>query len=119
MRIERPDAHRVIVHGAGLQGLQRAGAALDMGNAGTAMRLFMGLLAARPFDSTLIGDAVADAPADGARGDAAAARWARASRPTRAGRRCASTAAQPLRAIDYAMPVASAQVKSALLLAAL
>src|SRR6185437_13081584 len=42
--------------GAGLEGLRGGGAALDMGNAGTAMRLFMGLLAPQRFDSTLIGD---------------------------------------------------------------
>ena len=41
----------------GEDGLQAAAAPLDMGNAGTAMRLFMGLLAPQRFASTLIGDA--------------------------------------------------------------
>ena len=45
------------MHGAGARGLSAARAPLDMGNAGTAMRLMMGLLAAEPFESTLIGDA--------------------------------------------------------------
>jgi 3-phosphoshikimate 1-carboxyvinyltransferase len=44
------------VHGRGLRGLQAPEAALDCGNSGTAMRLFMGLLAGQDFDTTLIGD---------------------------------------------------------------
>jgi 3-phosphoshikimate 1-carboxyvinyltransferase len=55
--IERPQPTEVIVRGAGAKGLKGASAALDMGNAGTAIRLFMGLLAGKAFDSTLIGDA--------------------------------------------------------------
>ena len=47
----------VRVHGVGLHGLKAAAHALDMGNAGTAIRLFTGLLAAQAFDSQLIGDA--------------------------------------------------------------
>src|ERR1700761_1411396 len=45
VEIERPEPTRVIVHGAGVGGLHGAAAPLDMGNAGTAMRLSMGLLA--------------------------------------------------------------------------
>jgi 3-phosphoshikimate 1-carboxyvinyltransferase len=45
------------IEGVGLHGLSAPDHALDMGNSGTAMRLFAGLLAAQPFDSTLIGDA--------------------------------------------------------------
>src|ERR1700748_1155833 len=54
--IERPEDQHVIVHGVGVKGLKGAATPLDMGNAGTAMRLFMGLLAPQGFDSTLIGD---------------------------------------------------------------
>ena len=57
VRIEQPGATHVMIHGVGLHGLQAAGRALDMGNAGTAMRLFTGLLSAQRFDSQLIGDA--------------------------------------------------------------
>jgi len=57
VRIERPNESRVHVYGAGRAGLRAASGSLDMGNAGTAMRLFMGLLAGQPFDSTLVGDA--------------------------------------------------------------
>src|SRR6202161_2504777 len=56
VRIERPEEQHVIVHGVGLHGLRGATAPLDMCNAGTAMRLSMGLLAPQSFDSTLIGD---------------------------------------------------------------
>src|SRR5579884_1967924 len=56
VRIERPEPQRVRVSGRGMEGLTAAGKPLDMGNAGTAMRLFMGLLAPQTFDSTLVGD---------------------------------------------------------------
>ncbi len=116
--IERPERERVIVRGGGLEGLKAATRPLDMGNAGTAMRLFMGLLAGRPFDSTLIGDAsLMRRPME------------RVAVPLRQmGARITTEAGRPpvcilggsaLRAIDYQLPVASAQVKSAILLAGL
>jgi 3-phosphoshikimate 1-carboxyvinyltransferase len=116
--IERPAATDVVVHGVGLHGLQGSAAALDMGNAGTAIRLFMGLLAGQAFDSTLVGDAsLMRRPME------------RVATPLRAMGARIDTAGgcppvrihggQRLRAIDYVMPVASAQVKSAVLLAAL
>ncbi|HEY5807540.1 MAG TPA: hypothetical protein VIT67_06210, partial [Povalibacter sp.] len=57
VQIERPGAQDVRVHGVGLRGLKGASHALDMGNAGTAMRLMTGLLSGQSFDSELIGDA--------------------------------------------------------------
>ena len=54
--IARPAPGVVEVQGVGRDGLKGCTQALDMGNAGTTMRLFMGLLAGQPFDSTLIGD---------------------------------------------------------------
>src|ERR1700704_4231310 len=56
VRIERPQEQHVIVHGVGVEGLHASAAPLDMGNAGTAMRLSMGLLAPQGFGSTLVGD---------------------------------------------------------------
>ena len=56
VRIEAPSAGERVVHGVGLHGLRGSDAPLDCGNAGTGMRLLTGLLAAQPFDSTLIGD---------------------------------------------------------------
>ena len=57
VRIETPDAHTRIVHGVGLHGLKASAEALDCGNAGTGMRLLTGLLSAQAFDSVLVGDA--------------------------------------------------------------
>src|ERR1700719_2436391 len=55
--IEQPSPTHVVIHGVGLRGLRDAKRTLDLGNAGTAMRLFTGLLSAQAFDSQLIGDA--------------------------------------------------------------
>jgi 3-phosphoshikimate 1-carboxyvinyltransferase len=118
VRIEAPSAGERIVHGVGVDGLRGTTQALDCGNAGTAMRLLAGLLAAQPFDSTLYGDA------------------SLSKRPMRRvieplvqmGARIDAVDGLPplrihggsaLRGIDYTLPVASAQVKSALLLAGL
>ncbi len=117
--IEGPEAGRVTVHGVGLHGLKPPGAPLDLGNSGTSMRLLAGLLAAQPFDTVLTGDeslnrrpmrrvteplALMGAQVDTSSGGTPPLR-------IHGGRR--------LHGIDYAMPVASAQVKSCLLLAGL
>jgi 3-phosphoshikimate 1-carboxyvinyltransferase len=116
--IERPEDQHVIVHGVGAKGLHGISAPLDMGNAGTAMRLFMGLLAPQGFDSTLIGDeSLMRRPMERA---ATPLRLMGANIETQGGRPPVKIrAAQGLRAIDYTLPVASAQVKSAVLLAGL
>ncbi len=54
--VRRPGPGRVEIDGVGLHGLRACATPLDMGNAGTAMRLFMGLLAPQAFDSVLVGD---------------------------------------------------------------
>ena len=101
----------------GRAGLQ-PGAALDMGNAGTAMRLSMGLLAGQPFASTLIGDAsLMRRPMERV---AAPLRQMGAQITTQDGRPPVRLhGGRVLRGIDYTMPMASAQVKSAILLAGL
>jgi 3-phosphoshikimate 1-carboxyvinyltransferase len=118
VRIERPQPHTVQVSGRGLEGLRAPGATLDMGNAGTAMRLFMGLLAPQAFDSTLIGDeSLMRRPMERVAGPL---RQMGADIRTRDGRPPVEIHGTPtLRAIEYDLPVASAQVKSALLLAGL
>jgi len=118
VRIETPASRVRIVHGAGIDGLRRPDAPLDCGNAGTAMRLLAGMLAGQRFDSTLVGDASLSKRPMG-----------RVIEPlSRMGARIESADGCPplhvagvtrLRAIDYALPIASAQVKSALLLAGL
>src|SRR4029450_4230524 len=57
VRVDHPGPRTVVVHGAGMHGLAGPKASLDMGNSGTAMRLFCGLLAGQRFDSELIGGA--------------------------------------------------------------
>lgn len=118
VQIERPAPQRVIVHGVGRDGLRAPAAPLDMGNAGTAMRLSMGLLAGQAFDATLVGDAsLSRRPME------------RAAGPLRQmGARIDTTDGRPpvrvhggrsLHGIDYHLAVPSAQVKSAILLAGL
>ncbi|HWS11427.1 MAG TPA: 3-phosphoshikimate 1-carboxyvinyltransferase [Rhodocyclaceae bacterium] len=119
VRIEGPQQGRVTVHGVGMRGLQPPRSVLDCGNSGTSMRLLTGLLAGQGFEARLDGDAslrkrpmkrvAAPLGLMGARIDTA-----EEGRPPLAVR-----PAQRLAGIDYAMPVASAQVKSALLLAGL
>jgi 3-phosphoshikimate 1-carboxyvinyltransferase len=118
VRIQQVSATKVLIHGVGMHGLRAAGRALDMGNAGTAMRLFTGLLSAQKFDSQLIGDAsLMKRPME------------RVAKPLRAMGADVRTrngtppvdivGVEALRGIDYQMKMASAQVKSAILLAAL
>jgi len=116
--MNQSDATTVHIEGVGLHGLTAPSASLDMGNSGTAMRLFTGLLSGQAFDSELIGDAsLMQRPME------------RVATPLRLmGAEIATNAGRPplkiiggrsLTGIEYAMPVASAQVKSAILLAGL
>ena len=118
VRIERPEEEHVFVHGVGPDGLRPAAAALDMGNAGTAIRLFMGLLAPQRFNSTLIGDeSLMRRPMERVAGPL---RMMGANIQTHDGKPPVEIHASPgMRAIEYTLPVASAQVKSAILLAGL
>jgi 3-phosphoshikimate 1-carboxyvinyltransferase len=113
-----------LVEGRGFSGLCEAQAALDCGNSGTTMRLFCGLLAGRPFETTLTGD-----PSLSRRPMGRVAKPLRLMGARIEGR---SDAARPegllppltitggnLHGITYALPVASAQLKSALVLAGL
>src|SRR5205823_5466654 len=116
--IERPAETEVVVHGVGAHGLAPSPAPLDMGNAGTAMRLMMGLLAPQRFDSTLIGDeSLMRRPMERV---AVPLQMMGARIHTHQGRPPVEIRGTPhLRAIHYRLPVASAQVKSAILLAGL
>jgi 3-phosphoshikimate 1-carboxyvinyltransferase len=118
VRIDQTAATDVVVHGVGMRGLKSAGKPLDMGNAGTAMRLFTGLLSAQAFGSQLVGDeSLMKRPmervAKPLRAMGADVRTRNGTPPVDIG------GERQLRGIDYAMPMASAQVKSAILLAAL
>lgn len=113
------------VRGVGIDGLRAPIEALDCGNSGTTMRLLCGLLAAQPFAATLVGDAslsrrpmkrvieplarmgaTVTGGLGGPEGDIYPPLRVAPNRG-------------PLQGIDYRMPVASAQVKSAVLLAGL
>jgi 3-phosphoshikimate 1-carboxyvinyltransferase len=118
VHIERPQETEVIVHGVGAHGLTASAQPLDMGNAGTAMRLFTGLLAPQRFNSTLVGDAsLMRRPMHRVVVPLA---MMGAQIRTHDGRPPVEIRGTPhLRAIHYSLPVASAQVKSAVLLAGL
>jgi 3-phosphoshikimate 1-carboxyvinyltransferase len=118
VRIEAPSEGVRVVHGVGLHGLRAPSGPLDCGNAGTAMRLLAGLLAAQAFDSVLVGDeslskrpmrrVIEPLSAMGAQIDS---NDGCAPLRIRGGRE--------LHGVDCTLPVASAQLKSALLLAGL
>jgi len=117
--VDRAGAHDLTVHGRGLHGLSAPAAPLDLGNSGTSARLLAGLLAGQAFASELVGDAsLMQRP------------MRRVVDPLRqmgADIECSPGGTLPLRihggrrlhGIDYVLPVASAQLKSALLLAGL
>ena len=119
VNIDGPDNGKVIIHGVGMDGLKAPAAPLDLGNSGTSMRLLSGLLSAQAFDSVLTGDAsLSTRP------------MRRVTEPlAQMGAELETTAAgtppiychggKALKGFDYEMPVASAQVKSCLLLAGL
>ncbi len=118
VRIDTPGQNERVIHGVGLHGLRGATQALGCGNAGTGMRLLAGLLAGQTFDSTLIGDAsLSTRP------------MRRVIDPlTRMGAHIDSRdglpplhvrGGQALHGMCHVTPMASAQVKSALLLAGL
>ncbi|MCC7248637.1 MAG: 3-phosphoshikimate 1-carboxyvinyltransferase, partial [Lysobacter sp.] len=119
VRIEAPSPQSRIVHGVGLHGLRASAEALDCGNAGTGMRLLAGVLAGQAFDSVLIGDASLSKRPMRRVIDPLSQMGARIDSETGGLPPLRIRGGQALRGIDYALPVASAQVKSALLLAGL
>ncbi len=118
VRIDGPEGGRVTVHGVGRDGLRAPSAPLDCGNAGTAMRLLMGLLAGQAFASELVGDETLMRRPMRRVADPLALMGARIETDGD----CPPVRISPsdgLRGIDFRLPVASAQLKSALLLAGL
>ncbi|MDD2055946.1 bifunctional prephenate dehydrogenase/3-phosphoshikimate 1-carboxyvinyltransferase [Pseudomonas sp. GD03860] len=117
--IEGPHHGRVTIHGVGLNGLKPPPGPIYLGNSGTSMRLLSGLLAAQPFDTVMTGDAsLSKRPMN------------RVANPLREMGAVIETAAEgrppmtirgghALKALTYTLPMASAQVKSCLLLAGL
>ncbi|WP_110927619.1 3-phosphoshikimate 1-carboxyvinyltransferase [Bacillus massiliglaciei] len=113
------EGRNVRVYGKGFKGLQAPAETLDVGNSGTTIRLMMGILAGQPFKTNLVGDAsIGKRP------------MTRVVKPLRemgaeiSGRNDGeftplSVQGASLKPISYELPVASAQVKSAILLAGL
>jgi 3-phosphoshikimate 1-carboxyvinyltransferase len=118
VRVEQLSDTALTVHGAGLKGLRAPAQALDLGNSGTSMRLMAGLMSGQSFATTLVGDAslsrrpmkrvIEPLAQMGARIEAEDGHAPLRISP-----------AAGLRGIRYRSPVASAQVKSCLLLAGL
>lgn len=113
------DQNNVIVKGRGLRGLKRPSDILDVGNSGTTIRLMIGILAGNEFESTIVGDdSIGRRP------------MKRVTDPLRlmgceiegkddANYTPITIKGGNLTGIDYKMPVASAQVKSSIILASL
>ena len=118
-RMETPSPSRRVVHGVGIDGLQAPQGELDCGNAGTGMRLIAGVLAGQAFDSVLIGDeSLSRRPMRRVTGPLAQM-GARIDTQADGTPPLHVHGGQPLKGIAFASPVASAQVKSAVLLAGL
>ena len=117
--IEGPHRGRVTIHGVGLNGLQAPPNALYLGNSGTSMRLLAGLMAGQSFDVEMSGDeSLSKRPmgrvADPLKLMGAVVETAEAGRPP-----IKVFGAGKLKGIHYDLPMASAQVKSCVLLAGL
>lgn len=120
VNIEGPEQGKIRIHGVGLHGLKKPEHPLDLGNSGTSMRLLSGLLAGQAFDVVMVGDeSLSKRPME------------RVAKPLRMMGAVIETTGEKgtppitvrggkqLHGIHYDMPVASAQVKSGILLAGL
>ena len=117
--IDGPTVGRVVIHGAGLDGLTAPDGPLDLGNSGTSMRLLAGLLAAQRFDSTMIGDESLSGRPMRRVTEPLGRMGAQIETEENGTPPLVIRGGQALRGIDYESSVASAQVKSAILLAGL
>ena len=117
VKIEREDDN-VTIHGVGIHGLKKPEKPLDLGNSGTSIRLMSGILAAQAFDSELVGDeSLSKRPMGRVINplkDMGAVIQSNDGKPP-----LKITGGQSLKGIHYDLPVASAQVKSCVLLAGL
>jgi 3-phosphoshikimate 1-carboxyvinyltransferase len=119
VKIEGPNQGKVVIHGVGMRGLTPPAHSLYMGNSGTSMRLIAGILAGQGFEVTLTGDAsLSKRPMKRVKDPlelmGASIETGEGGRPPLTLRKN-----QPLKGINYHLPMASAQVKSCVLLAGL
>jgi 3-phosphoshikimate 1-carboxyvinyltransferase len=117
--IEGPENGRVRIQGVGLHGLQAPSQPLDLGNSGTSMRLMAGLLAGQSFNATLTGDTSLSRRPMKRVVEPLALMGAHIGTTDMGTAPLVIQGGAQLTGIDYAMPVASAQVKSSVLLAGL
>jgi 3-phosphoshikimate 1-carboxyvinyltransferase len=125
------DGDALLITGTGLDAMTAPAAPIDCGNSGTTIRLLCGLLAGQRFATTLVGDeSLSKRPmrrvieplaqmGGSIKGQAVAAGTAQGGDQDVTPPLVVGPASGPLSAIDYALPMASAQVKTAILLAAL
>ena len=118
VRIEQ-DGTEVTVHGNGLHGLKKPEKQLDVGNSGTTTRLISGILCGQDFEVTLSGDASLNKRPMGRIMKPLSMMGAEIESVNGDGCAPLKITGKPLKAVRYESPVASAQVKSAVLLAGL
>ena len=119
VKIEGPVNGKVTIHGVGLRGLKKPSNPLDMGNSGTAMRLMSGILAGQNFECELIGDASLSKRPMKRVTDPLSEMGAKITTANGGMPPLNISNGKNLTAIDYIMPMASAQVKSCVLFAGL
>ena len=117
--VERTGDGEWRVHGVGVGALLQPQGALDMGNSGTSTRLLMGLVASHPISATFVGDASLSKRPMGRVIEPLSLMGADFTPSPGGTLPLMMRGAQPAVPIEYRLPVASAQVKSAILLAAL
>lgn len=117
--VEGPVEGRLIIHGVGMHGLKAPSKPLYLGNSGTSMRLLCGLLCGQPFDSILTGDASLSRRPMRRVTEPLQQMGANIETTLQGTAPVRIVGGRRLHGIHYPMPVASAQVKSALLLAGL
>ena len=117
--IKRGDDGRWTIHGVGVGGLLQPQTALEMGNSGTSTRLLMGLVASHPITATFTGDASLSKRPMARVIDPLSQMGAEFTASPGGRLPLTLRGICPAVPIDYRLPVASAQVKSAILLAGL
>ena len=119
VKIEGPEDGKVVINGVGMKGLKKPDHALDVGNSGTSMRLLSGLLSGQDFDLEMRGDASLSKRPMKRVTEPLSLMGARVSTADGGKPPLKITGGAQLTGIDYHLPMASAQVKSCLLLAGL
>lgn len=119
VKIEGPDGGHVVIHGVGMHGLKAPSAPLDLGNSGTSIRLMSGLLAGQGFEVEMVGDSSLSRRPMRRVTDPLSQMGAVIEATEKGTPPLRIKAVARLNGIDYTLPMASAQVKSAILLAGL